>query len=81
MIKIEFYGVLEQVAGARELELTPATEPTTLEALLVQLTERLPELERHLPRLACAVGDEIVPRDRSVGAGATVALLPPVSGG
>lgn len=81
MIKIEFYGVLEAAAGTRELEFAPAGEQPSLNAVLEQLCQRLPALEPHLPRLACAVGDEIVPRERTVSAGATVALLPPVSGG
>lgn len=80
MINVQFYGVLQEIAGAKEIS-TPLAKPLPLADVLQQLLTDLPSLEKHLPRLACAVDDEIVPRSHIIHPGATLALLPPVSGG
>lgn len=80
MLKLEFYGVLSEVVGASELE-WPLAEPVSVTQVLGALSAEFAGLERHLPRTACAVNDEIVPRERLVQRGDTLALLPPVSGG
>lgn len=46
-----------------------------------QLVEEYPELGPLWPRLAVAIGGQIVGADDEIPAGAEVALLPPVSGG
>lgn len=80
MIEVQFYGVLQEVAGERSKSL-PLEQPTALNTVLEQLQTQLPGLSEHLPRLACAVDDQIVPRTHTINPGATLALLPPVSGG
>jgi len=80
MIEIQFYGVLQEVAGKRSTSF-PLEEPTALVEVLERLQEQLPGLAAHMPRLACAIDDEIVPRTHTIEPGATLALLPPVSGG
>lgn len=80
MIEVQFYGVLQEAAGKRSASL-PLEQPATLTKVLEQLQAQLPGLAAHLPRLACAVNDEIVPRTYTITPGATLALLPPVSGG
>lgn len=80
MINVQFYGVLQEIAGSREIS-TPLAEPAPLSDVLQLLQAQLPDLARHLPRLACAVDDQIVPRSHVIHPGATLALLPPVSGG
>ncbi|MBA1147777.1 MoaD/ThiS family protein [Ectothiorhodospiraceae bacterium WFHF3C12] len=79
-MQIEFYGVLAEVAGTRKMTLA-ADEARDVQGVLDALEQRLPALSGHLPRVACAVGDELVMRGETVNAGDTLALLPPVSGG
>jgi len=79
-MRIEFYGVLREAAGSDHLDVETAPSVTVGEVLAV-LCRRVPALEGHLPRVACAVGDEMVLRGDRLGADQTLALLPPVSGG
>lgn len=78
-LKVEFYGVLRQVMGADALVLDAAIE--TVDQALDQLCRLQPALAAHLPRVACAVGSDIVPRNQCLGERSTLALIPPVSGG
>lgn len=80
MIKVQFYGVLQEIAGAKEVE-HPLAESASLTDVLQQLQEQIPTLAAYLPRVACAVDDQIVPRSQLIQPGSTLALLPPVSGG
>ena len=79
-VRVEFYGVLQEAAGRQALN-WPQAEPVAVESLLTALASEYAKLEGHLPRLACAVNDSIVPRSQLVRPGDTLALLPPVSGG
>ncbi len=79
MITVEFYGVLREVAETDRLQCD--FSGGAVEEALSLLCRQIPALAAHLPRLACAVDDEIVSRDAQLGSGATLALLPPVSGG
>ena len=80
MIHVEFYGVLAQVAGSPARDY-PLEQPRSLTDVLNRLTADIPALAAHLPTTACAVDDEIVPRNATIRPGARLALLPPVSGG
>ncbi len=81
MLVVEFYGVLQQVAGTRSMELdTPQTD-VTVEQALDLLRERVPGLAEHLPRVACAQAENLVRRDHVVDTHRPLVLLPPVSGG
>lgn len=79
-MRIEFYGVLQEAVGSAALEL-PIETPSRVTHILEELAERIPELQSHLPRIACAVGDEVIPRSELVTGDAPLVLLPPVSGG
>lgn len=79
-MQVEFYGVLAEAAGTRRVQLDLAA-PGRVQHVLDTLARDLPPLAEHLPRVACAVGDELVMRDDLVEADAILALLPPVSGG
>lgn len=79
-MRIEFYGVLQEAVGGEALEL-PIDTPRRVAHILEELGERFPALQSHLPRLACAIGDEVIPRSEMVNGDAPLVLLPPVSGG
>lgn len=79
-MQIELYGVLAEVAGQRQMDLE-VNGARDVQAVLDALERRVPELAGHLPRVACAVGDELVMRDDPLDADKTLVLLPPVSGG
>lgn len=79
-MRIEFYGVLQEAVGSEALELSIDT-PSRVAHVLEELAERIPALQSHLPRIACAVGDEVIPRSGMVTGEAPLVLLPPVSGG
>lgn len=81
VLRFQCYGVLEQVCGGFEREAAVSAFPVTVDDALALLAEAHPAVHDHLPYTACAVGDEIVSRDRSLDAGETLVLLPPVSGG
>ncbi|MDN5849426.1 MAG: MoaD/ThiS family protein [Nitrococcus sp.] len=79
-MRIEFCGVLQEAVGDEALELSIAT-PNRVADILEELAERIPALQTHLPRIACAVGDEVIPRSEMVTGDVPLVLLPPVSGG
>ncbi|HET8701509.1 MAG TPA: MoaD/ThiS family protein [Nitrococcus sp.] len=79
-MRIEFYGVLQEAAGSEALDL-PINTPSRVAHILEELAERIPALQSHLPRIACAVGDEVIPRSEMVTGDVPLVLLPPVSGG
>lgn len=78
-ITVEFYGVLRQVMGTQQmaLEFTGSTVREALE----RLCHQQPQLATHLPRIACAVGSEIVAHEHALTDHGRLALIPPVSGG
>lgn len=80
-ITYEFFGVLERLVGAPVLQanLTGA-QPTVADAL-AELAQRLPDLQEHLSRCACAIGEALVLRHHPLTPGTHLALLPPVAGG
>lgn len=79
-MQVELYGVLREAAGRDCVELA-MDGPARVEEVLAALTRAYPAIEPHLPRVACAVGDEMVSRGDAVPDGRTLVLLPPVSGG
>ena len=81
MLKIELYGVLQQVVGATELVVTELAAQSRVEDILARLAQEHPALLPHLKRIACAQGDSLVRRDQTVDASRPLILLPPVSGG
>ena len=79
-IQIEFYGVLQRLAGAnlRELNLP---EGATAADVLMQLSEQSAELSARIENSACAIGEQLVSRTHLLEDGDTLVLIPPVSGG
>ena len=74
-----FASVAEK-AGTRRL--TVESQPgDTVVQLRERVLERFPQLESSLPTLLYAVNEEYVKEWEPVPAGATLALIPPVSGG
>ncbi|HUP91310.1 MAG TPA: MoaD/ThiS family protein [Solimonas sp.] len=79
-LRIELYGVLQRLAGVRDLMLELPEGATAADAL-AQLQPRSAELVARLAQCACAIGDRIVTRDEPLIDGSTLVLIPPVSGG
>ncbi|ABM61949.1 MoaD/ThiS family protein [Halorhodospira halophila] len=79
-MRMELYGVLTEAAGTTRLEL-PAPTEGTVAAALDAAADACPELASHLPQVAVAMGDTLVPQDTPVNEDSTLILLPPVSGG
>ncbi len=79
-MEIELFGVLREAAGDRVLTLD-LEPPIVIGDVLEALTTARPALGPHLPRVACAVGDEMRSRTDHIQTGETLVLLPPVSGG
>ena len=81
-IRVEYYGILEEVCGARteKLELRGDGSATVRDAIDC-LVERHGELAAHRGHMAYAVGETLIREDTNVRDGCVLALLPPVSGG
>ncbi len=79
-LQVTFYGVLQQIVGARQLtlELPDGASVQTLANILVA---QYPSLAERLPTVAFAVDDALVASEHVLHEGDQIALLPPVSGG
>jgi len=77
---VEFHGVLRRLAGADSIQIELPETATAADALK-KVSNLSAELARRLENCACAVGDELVPRSQPLSEGATLVLIPPVSGG
>ncbi len=79
-IRIEYYGRLSALRGIDHEEFpAPTTQP--ISQVLAELSRQYPPIGAHLSRLAVAVDGRVVGPDTLISPGATLALLPPVSGG
>lgn len=81
-LNVEYYGILREVCGrhAEEIEFDQRETVTVAQALL-ELVARHPGLGPHRRYMACALDAELVGDESVLHDGATLALLPPVSGG
>lgn len=81
-MRIEYYGILREVCArhAEEIELDERSQVTVAE-VISHLVARHPGLAPHRRYIACALDAELVADDSVLHDGATIALLPPVSGG
>ncbi|HEV7123004.1 MAG TPA: MoaD/ThiS family protein [Rhodanobacter sp.] len=81
-VKVEYYGILREVCAgqAEEIELNERGKVTVADAV-AHLVARHPGLGPHRRYMACALDAELVAGDAVLQDGATLALLPPVSGG
>lgn len=81
-IKVEYYGILRDVCGCHAEEVAfDDREEATVAQVLAQLVARHPGLSQHRRYMACALDAELCSVDLALHEGATLALLPPVSGG
>lgn len=80
-LRVVFYGVLKQDAGAKAQDLALDADRISVGELKAVLAGRYPALAGRLDAVACAVGDALVGPDYALQDGDEVALLPPVSGG
>lgn len=78
-IKIESFGAIERLLPAN-LSLTCLAQQSIAE-VLQQVTDQFPESFSMLERCACAIGEDIVPRQTALVHDSTVVLLSPVAGG
>jgi len=67
-------------AGTRRVDL-PYAEGDTVGSIRDRLLERFPQLAPAVPTLMYAVDEEYARESDPVPAGATLAMIPPVSGG
>lgn len=74
------FASIAQAAGVRRLELAFAPGQTVADVAAV-LFAQFPQLQRFEPTLVYALDEEYVHADAPVADGATLALIPPVSGG
>ena len=77
---ITLFGVLREAVGTTEVTLD-IESPLTVGEVLRHLQAAYPAVGPHLPRVACAVGDEMRSRQARLAQDETLVLLPPVSGG
>ncbi|WP_180170547.1 MoaD/ThiS family protein [Acinetobacter sp. YH12027] len=78
-IKIESFGAIERLLP-ENLSLTCLAQQSIAE-VLQQVTDQFPESFSMLERCACAMGEDIVPRQTALMQDSTVVLLSPVAGG
>ncbi|MCL6233202.1 MoaD/ThiS family protein [Acinetobacter amyesii] len=78
-IKIESFGAIERLLP-ENLILTCFAQQSIAE-VLQQVTDQFPESFSMLERCACAMGEDIVPRQTALMQDSTVVLLSPVAGG
>jgi molybdopterin synthase catalytic subunit len=79
-VTVLLFASLAQTAGVRRLEL-PWSDGDTVASVRDQVVSRYPSLERFLPNLVYALNEEYAELEQAVPKGATIALIPPVSGG
>jgi len=79
-VTVLFFASVAQKAGVRSLSL-PLEAGDTVARIRDRVVARFPQLESSLPTLLYALNEEYVRESAEVPAGATLALIPPVSGG
>lgn len=79
-ITVLLFASLAEAAGVRRLELEHHPGDT-VGSVRDRLLAVHPQIERFCPRLVYAVNEEYAREGDAVPPGATVALIPPVSGG
>jgi molybdopterin converting factor small subunit len=79
-VKVLFFSVLRDVAGAAEVPVTLAPGATVAD-LLAELFTRWPKLHEWDKSLLIAVDQYYAKRDGALHENAEVAIMPPVQGG
>ena len=78
LIQIQYFAQLRALKGPASIELV---EGTTIENLLNNLFQEMPNLKAWNSHLLIAAGTEWVQRDYVIKSGETISLMPPVQGG
>jgi molybdopterin converting factor subunit 1 len=79
-VTVLLFASIAQRAGIRRLEL-PVIPGDTVASVRDRLIDCRPELREFVPTLLYALDEEYVRESAPVADGATLALIPPVSGG
>ena len=78
-IKIEAFGAVErQLPQNLEIICSPNS---TVSDILYQVTQQCPAAFAMIERCACAIGEDIIPRQSKLNSDSTLVLLSPVAGG
>jgi len=80
-VTLECHGELQALCNGFEQPLQLGRDNHTVADAVAALADVYPQSRAALTRSAYAVGDSLVPGDRALQSGDTVALIPPVSGG
>ncbi|MGL4464270.1 MAG: MoaD/ThiS family protein [Planctomycetia bacterium] len=81
-VRVYLFALARDLAGAASVDVDLADEPTpTVADLRYKLSALLPTLEPLLARSLITVDETYARDDAPIAAGATVAVIPPVSGG
>ena len=79
-VTVLLFASIADKAGVRRV-LLPAETGDTVASVRDRLVERYPQIRPALPTLLYALNEEYVKEWEPVPGGATLALIPPVSGG
>lgn len=79
-VTVLLFASIAEAAGVRRVEV-PLQPGDTVAAVCERFMGGHPELRRFVPTLLFALDEEYVKGDAEVVPGATLALIPPVSGG
>ena len=80
-VRFTFYGGLQRLVDARQLELEFSENNLQIDNLPALLVAQFPNLKEHINSIVFSVGDSVVNGSHEVHDGDEVGLLPPVSGG
>ncbi|QIZ61811.1 MoaD/ThiS family protein [Acinetobacter indicus] len=79
LIQIEAFGAVKQALPETiQMQCLPGT---AIADLLLQLNHSYPVAAALVERCACAIGEDIVPRQQTLQHSTTLVLLSPVAGG
>ncbi len=78
-IKIEAFGAVERQLP-QNLEIICSAN-STVSDILDQVTQQCPAAFAMIERCACAIGEDIIPRQSKLNSDSTLVLLSPVAGG
>jgi molybdopterin converting factor subunit 1 len=79
-ITVLLFASIAEKAGKRRLEI-PFAAGDTVATVRDRLLEAMPQLSPFVPNLMYALNEEYVRENAPICEGATLALIPPVSGG
>ena len=79
-VRVLLFAAMAERAGVRSIEV-PHAAGDTVAAVRERVLEARPRLREFVPTLLYALDEEYVREEAPVADGATVAFIPPVSGG